>query len=438
MKSIIKKSMSFLEKILTNGRPKLTILLIFLFFSLLIVSRRPDSITNPQFYAEDGVFWYSEAYNSENILKTLLTPKQGYFQTVSRIGGALSLLVNIEYAPFLMNFLAIIIQVSPAIYFLSRRFEHIVPRISNRFLISLVYLLLPATFETHINLTNAMWRLSLLAFLIVIAESSQKRYQKIMENAVLLISGLSGPFVFFLFPILIIKSKVSSFKENLSRIFVLSSAFFVQVFAFIATMMGFYTVDVRSHAPLGADFLTFFKLFVGKIFIAGIFGLDYYSKIAKLQLWKNGLLPIVMGLLLLYILGYILLKSFLELRLLLLFGILIFLAGLISPQISLTDPQWEAMLNSRAGNRYFFIPILSFVISIIWLAFSSKNTLFYRKIGMAIFILFVIIGIPNDWMFPKYKDYKFSSQLKEFKNAAVGDRFPFRIFPGWTMTLNKK
>jgi len=30
---------------------------------IAIVSRRPDVILHPQFYAEDGVVWYAQAYS---------------------------------------------------------------------------------------------------------------------------------------------------------------------------------------------------------------------------------------------------------------------------------------------------------------------------------------------------------------------------------------
>lgn len=439
MRKIAEKIRNFLEKILVfeDKKGKFIFLIIFLIFISLVVFRRPDSITNAQFYAEDGFFWYSEAYNNDSLLKPFLDPKQGYFQTISRLGGLFSLLVDIRYAPLLMNILAIVIQILPALFFLSKRFDRIVPKISNRFFISLIYLLLPATFETHANLTNAMWRLALLAFLIIIAAPSRKIWQKIADSIVLFISGLSGPFVFFLFPIWIIKGKFTSYKQIIYQIFALGLAFVIQAYAYVATRWGFYTVDVRSEAPLGVGIITFFKLFVGKIFIAGIFGLNSYQKIAKWDLWESGFLPIIFGVGLLFILGYVFRKASLELKLFLFFGSLIFIAGLMTPQVSLSDPQWDTMLNPRAGNRYFLIPIVALFVSIAWLAFECKNK-FLKKIGLVLFLSLILIGIPKDWRFSKFKDYHFNSQVIEFKNVSSGESYPFKIYPGWVMTLKKK
>lgn len=65
---------------------------------ILIVSRRPSSLTNPQFWAEDGRNWYADAFN-HGILYSLTTPEAGYFQTFSRLTAIASLSVPLAYAP---------------------------------------------------------------------------------------------------------------------------------------------------------------------------------------------------------------------------------------------------------------------------------------------------------------------------------------------------
>jgi hypothetical protein len=168
-----------------------------LVFVLITVLRRPDAITNAQFYAEDGVFWYSEAYSAHNFWEPFLLPKQGYFQTVSRVGGLFGNLVDIRYAPLVFNWIAILIQILPALYFLSARFGRIIPKFYRRFLCSLAYLLLLGTAEIHANITNAQWHLALMMYLIMIVPESKRIGWKIFDNTILLLAGLSGPFIFF-------------------------------------------------------------------------------------------------------------------------------------------------------------------------------------------------------------------------------------------------
>jgi len=57
---------------------------LFLIAFILIISRRIDIILNPQFWAEDGVVWYQQAYNL-GILKTFFVAQSGYLQKGEKI-----------------------------------------------------------------------------------------------------------------------------------------------------------------------------------------------------------------------------------------------------------------------------------------------------------------------------------------------------------------
>jgi len=187
--------MDFLKKALSNQYVKF--FLIATLFVLIVILRRVDVVTYPQFYAEDGVFWFSEAYQAKNPIDPFFVPKQKYFQTVSRVGGYLGNLIEIGQAPLVFNLFAIAFQILPAMFFLSSRFRELISKFYLRFLIGLGYLLILGAGETHANLTNVQWRLALLMFLIIIAPESKKIGWKIFDSVMLLLAGLSGPFVFF-------------------------------------------------------------------------------------------------------------------------------------------------------------------------------------------------------------------------------------------------
>ncbi len=59
-----------------------------LVFLVLILSHRPDSLILPSFWAEDGVFWYADAYRVG--LESLTYPANGYLQSVSRLTACLA------------------------------------------------------------------------------------------------------------------------------------------------------------------------------------------------------------------------------------------------------------------------------------------------------------------------------------------------------------
>lgn len=409
------------------------IVLVVALFGLIVISRRTDVVTNPQFYAEDGVFWYSEAYSADNFWEPFLIPKQGYFQTVSRVGGFIGNLVDTRHAPLVFNILAILLQILPAVYFLSSRFSKIVPKFYVRFLCSLAYLLLLGTAETHANLTNVQWRLAILMFLIIIVPESKKLGWKIFDGFFLLLAGLSGPFVFFALPIAMIYFYYKSFRESFVRLAILVSAFLIQLYSY------FFIVNeaVRSSAPLGASISNFLKIVSRSIFLRNLIGPDYTGKIMSLKGWENGYMPMLIGIIGFILIGYVLWKAELELKLFVVFAFLVFAGALISPQVSLDKPQWEVMAGGGGGGRYWLLPGMAWMISLGWLFFNEKYRLLKIFAGILLAI-FLCVGLPNNWIFTSYKDYNFGKQASEFEKTKPGDEYKFKIVPKWDMVLRKK
>ena len=95
-------------------------LFIFLFCFLIFVLRRPEIITNAQFWAEDGAIWYHQA-NTIGPLHSLILPQQGYYQTISKLVATLSLAVPVYYAPLLYNIVGISIRCFMVMFLLSNR-----------------------------------------------------------------------------------------------------------------------------------------------------------------------------------------------------------------------------------------------------------------------------------------------------------------------------
>lgn len=441
-------------------------LLSLILFITIIIARRSDVIFCPQFHVEDGSIWYSEAYHANNPFLPFLIPKSGHFQTISRIGGLLSNLIPLQHAPLFMNIIAILIQVAPALFFLSKRFEIIVKQQLGRFLIGIIYLLLPATQETHITLTTSMWRLALLAFLIIIATPSQKIIKKTIYSITLFISGVSGPFVLYLFPIFLIHARFLKIKLRIYCFIPLLLTFFIQLYCYIATSIGIYP-DGRSSALHGEKSINFFKILSGKIFLSGIFGLNAYRKILYAIIWDDGYLPILISIIGVALMLYTFIKAKVELRLFLLLSLFIFVSAMLTPLSDSKYPHWLVMLSPLPGNRYFFFPILALNLSIIFIAFNSPTRtdcnynlspsikeacrpLSYRQnicyfmqktirfLAILLIGCFFLFGVRNDFFFGRFKNYHFKEQVLEFNKIRRGQTFTFTIYPGWQMTLKKK
>jgi hypothetical protein len=193
---------------------------------------------------------------------------------------------------------------------------------------------------------------------------------------------------------------------------------------------------LRTDNELGASFVNFFKILSGNIFIRGILCRDYTKTITHLDFWNSGYLPVMIGLLGIAILGYVIWKAEIEMKLLILFTFLIFFGALYSPQASLTMPQWE-YLSGGSGGRYYFLPKLAWMISLGWLFFNSKLKFLTAFASVSLFC-FVFLGLSHDWAFDKFHNYHFNKQVAEFKNMNIGETYKFKIVPGWEMSLTKK
>jgi len=408
--------------------------LIALLFCLIVISRRPDVVTYPQFYAEDGAHWYSEAYQADHFWEPFLVPIQKYYQTVSRVGGLAGNLVDIRYAPLVFNLFAILIQISPALFFLSSRFDGLVPGFSRRLLWGLIYLMLPGTGETHANLTNAMWRLTLLMLLVIIAPAGKKAGWKIFDCLVLLLAGLSGPFVFIAFPLAVLFHLCrKSLAEASLKLGILAVTFLIQLHSFLFIVVQHAQ---RSDQSLGVSSGRLLKIIAGDVFVRGILGVHTLTKIMSLGIWHGGLLPLMITLAGAGMLGYVLWNARLELKLLIVFSFLILAAGLASPQVSLTIPQWKAMAEG-SGERYYFFPILAWVISLGWILRNARLKSF-KCVAVVFLLAMLMIGIPKSWVFASYKNHDFARQVQEFKKTGPGEVYKFRIAPEWVMPLVRK
>lgn len=404
--------------------------LLFLISSTLVIVRKPDTITNPQFYAEDGTLWYSEAYNNGPI-KPFLVPKQGYFHTFPRLGAATSLSFDLRYAPLVLNSIAIIIQILPILFLLSSRFDKIIPSYTFRLFLCLSYLFLPHSGETHANLTNSMWRLAILMFLIMIAEFPKNIPWKIFDYFVLLIAGLSGPFSILILPVFLVYEYFSK-KRKYTHLAIVFCTACVQLISC------FFTLSAqRSQALSGVSIINFFKIIAGNVFICGLTGSNVYSFIRHLSWWNNGLLPIFVGVIGFALIIYVLRQCPLELRLFILFALIIFTAAIITPQVSAEKPQWGVMTTDH-GDRYYLLPSLAWVATLLWIFVKGSNKKLKIFSGILIGLL-LFVGMPKDYRFVPFQDFRFTEQLKEFEMLPIGSRYDFKIYPeGWKMRLIKK
>jgi len=394
-----------------------------------IISRRPDAVTNPQFWAEDGHYWFAEAYNS-GALHMLVMPHTGYFQTLARSTSALSQPFGLAAAPLIFNTVALAIQLAPALFFLSSRFEHAAPRLWVRYVLATIYVLLPNS-EVHANLTNAQWHLAILACMVLIAAPSPRLGWRIFDIAAWTLSALSGPFVIILVPIALVRWLVSRRRWHLALTAIAVPMALLQAGTSLASAAG-----TRPHGPLGAGVRSTLQMFADRVVVTTMVGQEGNSHIYS-STWPHGrTLALVIATAALGVVGYAVVRGGAALRIFSAFVAGTFAISLLSPLIDRERPEWPLILTTPTGSRYFFLPMLGWAVCVVWLL--SRLPRLARALGGAAVVAVFGVGLGLNWQYPPFADLHPDASARQLDRATPGTQVSLPINPpGWTMDLRR-
>jgi hypothetical protein len=122
----------------------------------LLVLRRPDVITSPKLWAEDGAIFMKDAYLRHGY-QTLFAPYSGVVLVVPRIWAEVTTLLPVRDLPLSYALFTLVLDAACVSVVLSRRFAWLIPQFTVRAALFLVLIVLPGTWEIHGNLTNSIW-----------------------------------------------------------------------------------------------------------------------------------------------------------------------------------------------------------------------------------------------------------------------------------------
>lgn len=421
---------SALTEILAGWRAGLVV---FIVAFAMIVSRRPDSIFNPQFYAEDGATWFIQAYDL-GAIKALFVTYAGYLHFFPRIfaGLAVALNINLLHVPLFLNIIAIIAKIVPVLFFLSPRlpFSMVV-----KLYVSFLYLAMPAAWEVHANISNAYVHLALLSFLILIARPASSRAGKIFDIGTLVLGALTGPFCIFLVPVAACcwyQRRERSDLINGLTLVVFSFAQGILILQHRSSPSQIEPID--SLLPLPEEF---FKTLFNQLWLAGILGIRLTNRLISafsptVWSWLATLsCAIALG-----VLVYLLIKGPTYLRLFIYFASILILVSLWS-SINRMGATWEIMNQPGAGGRYFFIPSIAYVVSLVYLL--GKGHPKAVRYGSGCLLCLMSLGVVTGWVMPPFQDFDFPSQVEAFNNLPPGATYTFEIVPpGWSFEMMKR
>jgi len=396
-------------------------ILVFCLVMIAVFNRCPSRLTHAQFYAEDGTFWFAQAYN-DGWLHSLTLPDGGYLNTLQRLGTGLALLVPLQWAPFVMVFLGMCIQALPVTILLSPRSRDWGP-LPLRLLFAAVYVAIPNSREIHVVLTNSQWHLALAEVLLAFAASPLSWRGRLFDGSLFLLAGFCGPFGIALAPLVLLFWWLRRRPWSLVIFCLLSVGAVTQIVVLLHSVH-------RTHNPLGPSLGALVRIVGANIVAGALFGSHAFST-------KAPMIAIVAAALVgLSIIFYRLRFANLEWKLLVLYCTVLLAASLRSPLIPGTKPLWD-LLVIEVASRYWLFPMLVFLWSAVWCALYARDRV--AKVAGTGLCFAMLIGVASDWRYGKFADDNFAASVRRVRDAKPGEHVIVPIPPqGWSMDLVKK
>lgn len=202
--------------------------LVFGFVAIAIVSiRKTDALYNPQFWAEDGVIFFSQdaEFGPAAIFKTY----SGYLHLVPRliawVGGHLS---ACHVPAFYVGSALVCFGLTTARLFSPRL------TLPNKPLLALALALVPHQGEVFATPTNIQWFAALLFPMILLSEDARTRAQRARDLVIAGVAGLTGPFSILVAPLFVVRWWRRRSRESLLLLAVVGGCAAIQAVLILA------------------------------------------------------------------------------------------------------------------------------------------------------------------------------------------------------------
>jgi hypothetical protein len=408
----------------------------------LLFFRRPDAVLHAQFWAEDGVVWFADAYNLGGF-KALLRARDGYLQTIPRLACAAALWAPLGHAPLVTNLIALVLEALPPLFLISSRMRNLGP-LGLRCVLALLLLFVPDSSEVHAIITDSEFQMAVLACLVVIAEAPRSWAGRTFDIVVLALFALTGPFCVLLFPVALLRTlaplmahRTSSAQLarpegwRLMQLSLLAAGGLGQALTVITT------AGARLNTTLGASPTKFVRIVGGQVVLPLFLGSNRLNHISD-DPTRIMLVASALTIASLLALVYGLVEGSLELRCFILFALLVLTAALAYPTIEPINYQWDVFLRPDLGLRYWYLPKLALMATLVWLL-GRGRPLPVRLLAGALACT-MVFSMVRHWRYPALPDFHFDGYVRVFGQLPSGAIGQFRLNPGgpWIMELTKK
>jgi len=342
------------------------------------------------------------------------------------------------------NLIALAVEALPPLFLVSSRMRNVGP-LPLRCVLALLLLFVPDSSEVHAIITDSQSQLAVLACLVLIAEAPRSRLGRLFDVVVLVLCALTTPMGILLLPVALARTVLPllvhrSTNAEPTRPETRWRWIQVSLLAACAILQGLTlltTAGARLNTTLGASATKFVQVVAGQIVLPLFLGSNRLNQVANDPAMVTLVAFLVtIGAVLVCI--YALLRGSPELRCVIFFGVLVLTAALTFPTVEPIDFQWDVFLVPGQGVRYWYMPKLALMATLIWLLGRQRPVLIRVVAGVLVCVM--AFSAVKHWRYPAFPDFHFESYVQVFEQLPLGATGQFRLNPGgpWIMTLVKK
>jgi hypothetical protein len=257
---------------------------------MLLWLRRPDSLLNAQFWAEDATIFYKEQL-VDGFAKSFAHPYSGYLHAVPRLIALLTSPLPARWMPMGFNLSALLIEALSCSAFFWPCFRRVIAADGLRAVCCLATTAaIPAGGEMIASVCNLQWSLSVLSLLLIVTggrDATSKATEICLSVAQTLIALTAAATLLF-FPFLLwqVKSKSGWLK---TRPAIQMAALCVQVLV----MSRSYAPGTRPLLHFNTLFLATVTAFVSRCVLAPAIGSNYLLRDSALALFSKLLMALI-------------------------------------------------------------------------------------------------------------------------------------------------
>jgi hypothetical protein len=382
---------------------------------LILIVRKPDSLSNPQLWAEDGTVFFAQQY--EYGAASIFTAYANYLHIVPRLIATLAdSFFSYANIPAVYNYTSLFITMIVIVHCFSPRLQ-----LPFKPLLALSIVLVPQSFnEVFLNITNLQWILCILLVLTLLKDAPNKKYgnytlQVISDFTIIIFAGLTGPFLIFMFPF---------FMWKLFNIKI-TYGYTLLIMAFcIVLIQLFYIVHSTENVQIGSIFSLdiYISMFGRKLFGGLFFG--------RSMMYSNALFIGISSLVFFTILLYLSYKkSPADMKILkIVFMILSISAAILGAVIIKCSPDMPIF----SGCRYFYVPYVMVAWSLI---LCMKQPEIWKNIFVISSLLLILYSSISVGIQTKMIDYNW-----KYHSSLIGKKaiVTIPINPNWYINLYTK